>query len=156
MCMKRFVTYDIKMMLRHYKETPKKYQVVHYDADMTKSISKLKGGDIVAIIVPILDAHSDKDVRAKIEQLCSSVKDLEIFVFAVFAEMKTLVDLTEFKDNIHVINNVCLTDLKLLVKILNENCRTKYFEFNNNPHLVDELDELCKTEVGDNLVDDEN
>jgi len=153
MCMKRFVTYDIKMMLRHYKETPKKYSIMHYDSDVTKPISKLKGGEIVAIIVPILDANSDKDVRTKIENLCSAVKDLEIFVFAVFAEMKALVELTEFRDNIHVINNICLTDLKALVKVLNENCRTKYFEFNNNPHLVDELDELCIAAVGDKLVE---
>ncbi len=153
--MKRFVSYDVKMMLRHYKESPRKYEIIHYDSDVAKSIKKLKGGEIVTIIVPILDAHSDKEVRAKIDQLCSAKKDLEIFVFAMFSEMKTMVELTEFKNNIHVINNVCLTDLKALVKILNDNCRTKYYEFNDNPHLVDELNDLCTAAVGSQLVEDD-
>jgi len=154
MCMKRFVSYDVKMMLRHYKESLRRYEIIHYDSDVAESIKRLKGGEIVTIIVPILDAHSDKEVRVKIENLCSAKKDLEIFVFAMFSEMNTMVELTEFKDNIHVINNVCLTDLKSLMKILNDNCRTRYYEFNNNVHLVDELRDICSAAVGSQLVED--
>ena len=145
MCISRFVTYDVKIMLRHNKDKINNFAVIHYSMDLPKNIDA--SSDIVAIIVPILDSNSDKEVRSKIETLCDSYENLNIYVFAIFAEMDTMVDLTQWKQNICVINNLCLLDLKSLLKILTDNCRTKYFDFNKSPFIVDEVVSVCKREI---------
>jgi len=147
MCVSRFVTYGVKILLRHNKEKIKNISFIHYSMDLPKNTNENASSDIIAIIVPILDATSDKEVRSKIETLCAKNENVSIYVLAIFAEMDTMVELTQWKQNICIINNLCLLDLKSLLKILKDNCRTIYFDFNKSPFIVDEMISVCKREM---------
>ncbi len=145
MCLVRFAMYDVKIMLRQHDDMKRKYSVIHYAMDLPANTHN--DVDVVAIVVPILSAKSEKEVKSKIEILKADNKNVEIYIFAIFSEMEIMTDIHKFRDDLVILNNVCLKELVSLTDLLQDNCRTRYLNFNKDSFLVDEILSVCKKEI---------
>lgn len=134
------------MLTKLKPKDPKKYAMIHYSSDLADHTESIKEAEIVGIIVPIWDQEANQKIKEKIEALSALNNSLEIFVFAVFADIETMTEMTQGKSNIYVICSLCLSDIsniEPLYGMLKENCLGDY-DFNQHFSLINTLQETCE------------
>src|SRR5205807_2395831 len=100
--MVRFLTYDVKQLVRTYESQKVSYKVMHFTAEVSEIKDGLTNDQVVVIIVPILLPEVVEKTREKIQELDSLGKNLKIHLFAVFAEIDLLSELTAWKSNLYI------------------------------------------------------
>lgn len=146
--MVRFITYGIKMMKRYRPQKfIKESKVLYYLKDIKEITDNIENIDVLGIIVPFLYSETIPEVQKKIDDLLEIKGDLQIFVISIFASMDVMTKLTVYKDNIYVINILCIVDMTSLLKMLQDNCKLKNFDFCGNSDFIKLLEESSNKEL---------
>lgn len=155
----RFLNYAVKMMKKY---VPKKHAKEHKQLATIyylKPLSQIEDGlekiNAVGIIVPFLYDQTLDEVHKKIDRLLELKKDLKIFVLSIFATMNIMTKLTIHRDNIYMINVLCIVDMQSLLNMLQENCKVKDFDFVTNGDFINLVEEASRKEISrkDTLTD---
>ena len=146
--MVRFITYAIKMMKRYNaRRENKKFELIHYLQDPTEKLDKIMAADNIGIIVPFLYNETVVEIQKKIDSLLEKKPDLQIFVLSIFASMGVMTTLTREKENIYVVNILCIVDMNNLLTLLQQNCKFKFFDFVGNEDFIKLLVESGQKEL---------
>jgi len=146
--MVRFITYAIKMMKRYNaRRESKRFELIHYLQDPNENLEKILTSDNIGIIVPFLYNETVVEIQKKVDLLLEKKPELQIFVLSIFASMDVMTSLTRGKENIYVVNILCIVDMKNLLDLLQQNCKFKFFDFVGNEDFIKLLVESGQKEL---------
>ena len=146
--MVRLLTYGVKIMKRYdaHKQA-KTYRMLYY-LKGTEEIEKEIGEvDSVGIIVPFLHDDVIEDIQKKIDTLLSKKESIQLFVISMLGTMNAMTKMTMYKDNIYMINILCIVNMNFLLKTLQENCKVPDFDFVANKDFIDVIEDISIKEI---------
>lgn len=145
----RFLNYAVKMMKKYIpqKKAHKQLITIYYLNALSEIEQNIENISGVGIIVPFLYDETLEEVQNKIDRLVELKKDLKIFVLSIFATMNIMTKLTIARDNIYMINVLCIVDMKSLLKMLQDNCKVKDFDFVTNGDFINLVEEASRKEI---------
>ena len=139
------------MLLKHRSEQHKKLFITNYTVNKAKILEKARDGCILGIIIPILEKDAERELHQQIADISKEISGLDIFILAVFADMDAMVALTASNHNISVVNNICLSDVEPLIKMLHDNCRTSEYNFSKDEVLIEVIMDVCRREASNEV-----
>jgi len=143
----RFLNYGIKMMLQNVLKKASGCKMVYFQDVVHEDIKNLAPNNAVGVIVPFLYEETLTKVHEKVEKLLEKEPTLKIYVISIFADLSTVAHLCKWKEDIHLVNILCIVHMKALLTRLRDNCEKEEFDFLYDKVLVQLMLDTSKTEL---------
>ena len=132
----RFLSYSVKMLRRANPHTKlNEFLITHYNSD-NSLVLEPTDPKVFCTIINFLSEAEVQGIKDTAENIWKKVGPMPVYVIAMFANIEAMTTLTRWDSRIHIINILCIVEMKLLIQTLKDRCKMKDFDFWADTDLV--------------------